>query len=72
VRQQRRELLLEIDEHAGVEYADDVVSQALLQAGLLVLLRAGLPIRTPTRCADTASIGAGRGVRIGWWRLACI
>jgi hypothetical protein len=64
VRQQRRELLPEIDERAGVEYADDVVSQALLQAGLLALLQAGLSIRSPVRRADTASIGAGRGVRI--------
>jgi hypothetical protein len=72
VRQQRWELLLEIDEHAGDEHADDVVTQALLQAGLLALLQAGLPIRSPARCADTASIGARRGVRISWWRLARI
>jgi hypothetical protein len=57
VRQQRRELLLEIDEHAGDEHADDVVSQALLQAGLL--------IRVPAPRMGVVSSCARRVVRIG-------
>jgi hypothetical protein len=50
VRQQRRGLLLEIDEHADDE------PQALLQAGLL--------IRVPARRAGRVPIGSWRVVRI--------